>query len=110
MILSEFMSKVNRWPDMHFTAIECEPRDMTHEIYAIDCTHQTMSRLLLCRTPDPQHAEEIVKRFNDWLLKSNRGRNKRRKQSDTHQRHAEKTLRELKALPTELATYHSANI
>ncbi|NIF23974.1 MULTISPECIES: hypothetical protein [Pantoea] len=36
MILSEFMLKVSRWPDMHFTAIESEQREAGIEIYALD--------------------------------------------------------------------------
>lgn len=74
MILSEFMLKVNRWPHMHFTAIESEQRDAGIEIYAIDCTNQTKSRLLIYRTPDAQHAATMMTHFRTWLEKANRGR------------------------------------
>lgn len=79
MILSEFMLKVNRWPHMHFTAIESEQRDGGIEIYAIDCTNQTKSRLLIYRTPDAQHAAVMTTHFCTWLEKANRGRTLRQK-------------------------------
>ena len=74
MILSEFMVKVNRWPDMHFTAIESEQRDAGIEIYAIDFSNQTKSRLLIYRTTDTQHASAMMTHFITWLEKANRGR------------------------------------
>ncbi|MBK0089918.1 MULTISPECIES: hypothetical protein [Erwiniaceae] len=74
MILSEFMLRLNRWPRMHFTAIESEQRDTGIEIYAIDCTNQTKSRLLIYRTPDTQHASAMMTHFITWLEKANRGR------------------------------------
>ena len=81
MILSEFMLKVNRWPDMHFTAIESEQREAGLEIYAIDCTNQTKSRLLIYRTPDAQHAAAMITHFRTWLEKANQGRTLRQKNS-----------------------------
>ena len=83
MILSEFMLKVNRWPHMHFTAIESEQRDAGIEIYAIDCTNQTKSRLLIYRTPDAQHAAAMTTHFRTWLEKANRGRTLRQEKADT---------------------------
>ncbi|WP_052696964.1 hypothetical protein [Pantoea sp. SM3] len=77
MILSEFMVKVNRWPDMHFTAIESEQRDAVIEIYAIDFSNQTKSRLLIYRTTDTQHASAMMTHFIIWLEKANRGRTMR---------------------------------
>jgi len=74
MILSEFMLKVNRWPDMHFTAIESEQRDAVIEIYALDFSNQTKGRLLIYRTPDAQHAAAMMTHFRTWLEKANRGR------------------------------------
>ena len=74
MILSEFMLKVNRWPDMHFTAIESEQRNACIEIYAIDFSNQTKSRLLIYRTPDTRHASAMITHFRAWLEKTNRGR------------------------------------
>lgn len=82
MILSEFMLKVNRWPQMHFTAIESEERDAGIEIYAIDCTNQTKSRLLIYRTPDAQHAAAMMTHFRTWLEKANRGRTLRLEKAD----------------------------
>ncbi|WP_052205900.1 hypothetical protein [Pantoea rodasii] len=82
MILSEFMLKVNRWPLMHFTAIESEYRDTGIEIYAIDCTNQTKSRLLIYRTPDAKHAAAMITHFNAWLEKANRGRTLRQEKPE----------------------------
>ena len=82
MILSEFMLKVNRWPDMHFTAIESERRDACIEIYAIDFSNQTKSRLLIYRTPDTQHASAMMAHFRTWLEKTNRGRTLRQEKAE----------------------------
>ncbi len=83
MILSEFMLRLNRWPRMHFTAIESEQRDTGIEIYAIDCTNQTKSRLLIYRTPDTQHASAMMTHFITWLEKANRGRTLRYEKAQT---------------------------
>lgn len=82
MILSEFVSKVKHWPQMHFTAIESEQRNTVTEIYAIDCTNQTKSRLLIYRTPDAQHAAAMMVHFHAWLQKANRGRTLRQEKSE----------------------------
>jgi|AEWW01.1.fsa_nt_gi hypothetical protein len=74
MIMSEFLERVNRWPAMHFTAIECEKRDAGYEIYVLDKSHQTVSRLLIYRTPDKQHASAMSAHFRIWLEKDNRKR------------------------------------
>lgn len=74
MIMSEFLERVNRWPAMHFTAIECENRDGGYEIYLLDQSHQTVSRLLIYRTPDQQHASAMTGHFRSWLDKFNRKR------------------------------------
>jgi hypothetical protein len=82
MILSEFMLKVNRWPGMHFTAIESEQREAVIEIYALDFSNQTKSRLLIYRTPDAQHAAAMMTHFRTWLEKANRGRTLRQEKAD----------------------------
>ena len=74
MIKSEFLERVNRWPAMHFTVIEFEMRDGGYEIYLLDKSHQRVSRLLMYRTPDQQHASAMTTHFRDWLEKSNQGR------------------------------------
>ncbi|WGK60066.1 hypothetical protein [Pantoea sp. SS70] len=81
MVLNEFMQKVSRWPQLHFTAIECEQRGAAFEIYATDCTSQTRSRLLMYRTPDAQDAGTMASHFRLWLGKANRGRNSRQKKA-----------------------------
>lgn len=74
MILSEFILKVNRWPQMHFTAIESELRGGDIEIYAIDYTNQIKSRMMIYTTPDAKHASAMITHFQSWLEKANRGK------------------------------------
>lgn len=78
MQLCEFIQKLESWPDMDFTAIENVKRQDDNEIYAIDSTSQTLSRLLIFRTPDALQAAEMTAAFNAWLEKANRGKRKRR--------------------------------
>ncbi|WP_246875311.1 hypothetical protein [Pantoea ananatis] len=71
MELSKFEVRTGLWPHMHFTDIEYDQRGSSYEIYATDVTHQTKSKLFICRTVDEQQARLLAEQFRIWLPKIN---------------------------------------
>lgn len=68
----EFMQIIENWPDLHFTAIKKIFHNGLIEIYAVDTTSQTQSRLHIISTSDAQNADEIISIFQSWLDNSNK--------------------------------------
>ena len=72
-----FAKRLQQWPQLHFTAIELQQREMACEIYATAAEHQTMSQLFICRASDETNAQELIKQYRSWLHKFNLGRSRR---------------------------------
>jgi len=72
----DLMQVFMKWPDLHFTAIKKFSHNELIEIYAIDMTSQTQSRLLLLSTSDIHYANNIMACFQLWLDKFNKEKRK----------------------------------
>jgi len=69
MDLATFEARTGLWPHMQFTDVEYEVCGDRVEIYAIDVSRQTKSKLFICRVQNEQQAESLTAQFKEWLPK-----------------------------------------
>lgn len=69
MDLATFEARTSLWPHMHFTDVEYEVFGDRVEIYAIDVSRQTKSKLFICRAVNEQQAASLTAQFKEWLPK-----------------------------------------
>ncbi|KAA5940188.1 hypothetical protein F3I27_18805 [Pantoea sp. Bo_2] len=69
MDLATFETRTGLWPHMHFTDVEYEECSAGFEIYAIDVSRQTKSKLFICRVTTEQQAASLTSQFKEWLPK-----------------------------------------
>ncbi|GME46235.1 MULTISPECIES: hypothetical protein [Pantoea] len=69
MDLATFETRTGLWPHMQFTDVEYEECSAGFEIYAIDVSRQTKSKLFICRVTTGQHAASLTAQFKEWLPK-----------------------------------------
>ncbi|WP_312056584.1 hypothetical protein [Pantoea brenneri] len=69
MDLATFEARTGLWPHMHFTDVEYEVCGDRVEIYAIDVSRQTKSKLFICRVVNEQQAKSLTVQFKEWLPK-----------------------------------------
>ncbi|KAA5967153.1 MULTISPECIES: hypothetical protein [Pantoea] len=69
MDLATFETRTGLWPHMQFTDVEYEACSSGVEIYAIDVTRQTKSKLFICRVANEQQAASLTAQFKEWLPK-----------------------------------------
>lgn len=69
MDLAIFETRTSLWPHMQFTDVEYEVRSTGVEIYAIDVSRQTKSKLFICRVTNVQYAASLAAQFKACLPK-----------------------------------------
>ncbi|MGK3143563.1 hypothetical protein [Pantoea sp. C2G6] len=69
MDLATFETRTGLWPHMQFTDVEYEVCGDRVEIYAIDVSRQTKSKLFICRAINEQQAKSLTAQFKEWLPK-----------------------------------------
>ena len=69
MDLATFEARTGLWPHMQFTDVEYEVCGDRIEIYAIDVSRQTKSKLFICHVANEQQAESLTAQFKEWLPK-----------------------------------------
>lgn len=69
MDLATFETRTGLWPHMQFTDVEYEECSAGFEIYAIDVSRQTKSKLFICRVATEQQAASLTAQFKEWLPK-----------------------------------------
>lgn len=69
MDLALFETRTALWPHMQFTDVEYEVCSSGVEIYAIDVTRQTKSKLFICRVSSELHAASLTAQFKEGLPK-----------------------------------------
>lgn len=69
MDLATFEARTGLWPHMHFTDVEYDVCGDRVEIYAIDVSRQTKSKLFICRVVNEQQAKSLTAQFKEWLPK-----------------------------------------
>ncbi|PXW15057.1 hypothetical protein [Pantoea sp. JKS000250] len=69
MDLATFETRTGLWPHMQFTDVEYEECSAGFEIYAIDVSRQTKSKLFICRVTTEQQAASLTAQFKEWLPK-----------------------------------------
>lgn len=69
MDLATFETRTGLWPHMQFTDVEYEVCSAGVEIYAIDVSRQTKSKLFICRVTNEQQAASLTAQFKEWLPK-----------------------------------------
>jgi len=69
MDLATFETRTALWPHMQFTDVEYEVCGDRIEIYAIDVSRQTKSKLFICRALNEQQAQSLTAQFKEWLPK-----------------------------------------
>lgn len=69
MDLATFEARTGLWPHMQFTDVEYEVLGDRIEIYAIDVSRQTKSKLFICQTVNEQQAQSLTAQFKEWLPK-----------------------------------------
>jgi len=69
MDLATFEIRTGLWPHMHFTDVEYDVCSTGIEIYAIDVSRQTKSKLFICRVTSEQQAAALTAQFKEWLPK-----------------------------------------
>ncbi|AMG56752.1 hypothetical protein [Pantoea vagans] len=69
MDLAIFETRTGLWPHMQFTDVEYEECSAGFEIYAIDVSRQTKSKLFICRVAAQQQAASLTAQFKESLPK-----------------------------------------
>ncbi len=69
MNLAQFETRTGLWPHMQFTDVEYEVCSRGVEIYAIDVSRQTKSKLFICRVSSEQQAASLTAQFREGLPK-----------------------------------------
>ncbi|WP_434152679.1 hypothetical protein [Pantoea agglomerans] len=69
MDLATFETRTGLWPHMQFTDVEYDLCSSGVEIYAIDVSRQTKSKLFICRVTSEQQAAALTAQFKEWLPK-----------------------------------------
>jgi len=69
MDLATFETRTGLWPHMHFTDVEYDVCTAGVEIYAIDVSRQTKSKLFICRVASEQQAAALTAQFKECLPK-----------------------------------------
>ncbi|MCX2194562.1 hypothetical protein LD112_21140 [Pantoea agglomerans] len=84
MDLATFETRIGLWPHMQFTDVEYEVCSAGVEIYAIDVSRQTKSKLFICRVTNEQQAASLTAQFKEWLPKLKLKKTQSRIESGAH--------------------------